>query len=192
MKNASQPLLAACQIGELTLKNRVVLAPTTRDQNTPAGPAPTPALADYYAQRASAGLLLTEPIWVSPQAIGVPAAPSLHTPAQVAAWQAVTAAVHAQGGVLFAQLGHAGAASYPELLAGALPVGPSAINPQMRVLTPHGVQDTLPPRALTLAEIKQFAAGRFVSLTDWPKIFYSASVCWNNPTATAQRTRQFV
>lgn len=81
MKNASEPLLTECQIGDLTLKNRIVMASMTRGRATNAGLVPTPLMAEYYAQRASAGLILTEGTWVSPQAIGFINAPGIYTPA---------------------------------------------------------------------------------------------------------------
>jgi N-ethylmaleimide reductase len=155
MKNASEPLLAKCQIGELTLKNRIVMASMTRARATNAGLVPTPLMAEYYAQRASAGLILTEGTWVNPQSIGFINAPGIYTPAQVAGWKGVTNAVHAKGGLIFSQLGQSGAASYPDFFNGALPAGPSAINPQTHVFTPAGFKDTLTPRKSTLAEIQQ-------------------------------------
>jgi N-ethylmaleimide reductase len=155
MKNAAQPLLAQYQLGELTLQNRVVMASLTRGRATNVGLVPTPIMAEYYAQRASAGLILTEGTWVSPQAIGFINVPGIYTPEQVKGWKAVTNAVHAKGGLLFSQLGHIGSASHPDFFDGALPAGPSAINPQTRAFTPQGFKDTLTPRKLTVAEIKQ-------------------------------------
>ena len=127
----------------------------TRGRATNAGLVPTPLMAEYYAQRASAGLILTEGTWVNPQAIGFINAPGIYTPAQVKGWKGVTDAVHAKGGLIFSQLGHSGSASHPDFFNGELPAGPSAINPQTRVFTPTGFKETVTPRELTTAEIKQ-------------------------------------
>ncbi len=155
MQKATQPLLEEYQIGELTLKNRVVMASMTRGRATNAGLVPTPLMAEYYAQRASAGLILSEGTWVNPQAIGFINVPGMYTPEQVEGWKAVTNAVHAKGGLMFSQLGHLGSASHPDFFDGELPAGPSAINPQTRSFTPEGFKDSLTPRELTVAEIKQ-------------------------------------
>jgi N-ethylmaleimide reductase len=155
MQQAPQPLLAECRIGELTLKNRVVMASLTRGRATNAGLVPTPLMAEYYAQRASAGLILSEGTWVNPQSIGFVNVPGLYTPAQLEGWKTVTNAVHAKGGLIFSQLGHIGAASHPDFFNGELPAGPSAINPQTRSFTPAGFKDSLTPRELTIAGINQ-------------------------------------
>jgi N-ethylmaleimide reductase len=153
-----QPLLTPLRIGDLTLPNRVVMAPMTRARASNAELAPTPAHALYYAQRAGAGLIITEGTWVSRQAIGASNVPGIYTEAQTRAWTAVTGAVHQAGGRIFSQLGHAGAKSHPEHLGGALPAGPSAINPGEQRLTPTGMKDTVTPREFTPAEITQTIA----------------------------------
>lgn len=155
MQQAPQPLLAEYQIGELTLKNRIVMAPMTRGRATNAGLVPTPLMAEYYAQRASAGLLLSEGTWVNPQSIGFINVPGLYTLAQLEGWKTVTNAVHAKSGLIFSQLGHIGSASHPDFFNGDLPAGPSAINPQTRSFTPTGFKESLTPREMTVAEINQ-------------------------------------
>jgi len=153
-----QPLLTPLSIGDLTLPNRVVMATMTRARATNDELTPTPAHALYYAQRAGAGLLITEGTWVSRQAIGASNVPGIFTEPQAAAWATVTEAVHRAGGRIFSQLGHAGAKSHPDHLGGALPAGPSAINPREKRLTPTGLKDTVTPRELTAAEITQTVA----------------------------------
>ena len=125
----TQPLLAPYQLGSLRLPNRVVMAPMTRNRaNNPGNPA-TPLIAQYYAQRATAGLIISEGNFVSRQGIGFINVPSLYTDPQTESWQQVTDAIHAAGGRIFAQLWHVGAVSHPDLQDGGLPVAPSAINP---------------------------------------------------------------
>lgn len=155
MKNTAQPLLEEYQLGDLILKNRVVMASMTRGRTTNAGLVPTPLMAEYYAQRASAGLILSEGTWVNPQSIGFINVPGIYTPEQVEGWKLVTKAVHEKGGLIFSQLGHIGTASHPDHLGGELPAGPSAINPQTKSFTPEGFKDTLTPREMTVREIKQ-------------------------------------
>jgi N-ethylmaleimide reductase len=155
MKNTVQPLLEEYQIGDLKLKNRVVMASLTRGRATNPGLVPTPLMAEYYAQRASAGLILSEGTWVNPQSIGFINVPGMYTQEQIEGWKLVTRAVHDKGGLIFSQLGHIGSASHPDFFGGELPGGPSAINPQTRSFTPEGFKDSLTPRELTVAEIKQ-------------------------------------
>lgn len=155
MKNTAQPLLEEYQMGDLKLKNRVVMASLTRGRATNAGLVPTPLMAEYYAQRASAGLILSEGTWLSPKAIGFINVPGIFTREQIEGWKPVTKAVHDKGGLIFSQLGHIGSASHPDFFDGELPAGPSAINPQTHSFTPEGFKDTLTPRELAVAEIKQ-------------------------------------
>ncbi|MGW0755899.1 alkene reductase [Streptomyces sp. NPDC002814] len=143
------------QLGDLTLPNRVVMAPMTRVRAAADGLA-TPSMASYYAQRATAGLIVTE--GVQPSLIGQsnPGTPGLHTDEQVTAWRQVTAAVHANGGRLFAQLMHGGRVSHPDT-TGMQPVGPSAVPAVGDVFTPAGPQPAPMPRALTTAEVPEHA-----------------------------------
>ena len=156
-------LFSPVPLGPLTLRNRIVMAPMTRNR-AGAGNMPTALVATYYAQRASAGLIVTEGAQVSPQGVGYPGTPGIHTDAQVAAWRAVTDAVHAEGGRIFLQLWHVGRISHPSLQPdGALPVAPSAIAPEGTVYTATGPQPFATPRALERPEIaaivEQFADG---------------------------------
>lgn len=146
-------LFTRYQLGGLTLPNRVVMAPMTRVRAAAEGLA-TPSMAAYYAQRATAGLIVSE--GVQPSAIGQsnPGTPGLHTDEQVAAWRPVTAAVHANGGRIFAQLMHGGRVSHPETI-GTRPVGPSAVPAVGDVFTPTGPQPAPVPRALDTAEVPE-------------------------------------
>lgn len=155
MESTVQPLLGEYQMGDLKLKNRVVMASLTRARATNTGLVPTPLMARYYAQRASAGLILSEGTWVSPKSIGFINVPGIYTHAQIEGWKLVTKAVHDNGGLIFSQLGHIGSASHPDFFDGELPAGPSAINPQTHSYTPQGFKETLTPREFTVAEIKQ-------------------------------------
>jgi len=139
-------------IGDLTLPNRVVMAPLTRCRAGP-GRVPSDLAATYYAQRASAGLILTEATAVSPQGVGYPDTPGIWSEAQVAAWKQVTAAVHAQGGRIFLQLWHVGRISDPYYLNGEVPVAPSAIRPAGHVSGIRPLKDYETPRALEAEEI---------------------------------------
>ena len=151
----SQPLLQPYRLGSLTLPNRVVMAPMTRNRADNPENAATDLVADYYAQRAGAGLIISEGTYVSPHAAGYIDVPAIHSPVQLAGWQRVTAAVHARGGRIFAQLWHVGAVSHPDLLDGALPVAPSAVNPSAMAYTRDGFKGTVVPRAMTLADIEE-------------------------------------
>jgi N-ethylmaleimide reductase len=145
------PVLSKVKIGDFELKNRVVMAPLTRSRSSDEGVPPDFA-ADYYAQRASAGLLITEATNISAQARGYAMTPGIWSEAQVAAWQHVTKAVHANGGVIFLQLWHTGRISHPDLHGGALPVAPSAIKPDGQAFTNDGLKDHVTPRALETDE----------------------------------------
>jgi N-ethylmaleimide reductase len=148
-----QPLLRPARLAGLDLPNRVVMAPTTRARATNDALVPTDLHAAYYAQRASAGLIIAECAWVSQRAVGFPCSPGIYNDQQAAAWSRVTGVVHALGGRIAAQLSHAGANSHPDLLGGALPAGPSAVNPNETCRTPGGRKPTVTPREMTAADI---------------------------------------
>jgi len=152
--SATQPLLRPYRMGQLELANRIVMAPLTRSRATDPDLVPTRLHVDYYSQRASAGLIITEGTWISRQAIGWHDVPGLFTDAQVRGWAEVTDAVHRAGGVIFAQLWHTGALSHPELLGGAAPLAPSAVNPQLHSPTAVGNKPTVVPRAMSKADIR--------------------------------------
>jgi N-ethylmaleimide reductase len=146
-------ILSPFKLGPLMLPNRVVMAPMTRNRAGP-GNVPGPLNATYYAQRASAGLIVSEATQVSPQGVGYPGTPGIHSAEQVAGWKSVTDAVHAAGGRIFLQLWHVGRISHPALQPdGALPVAPSAIAPAGHAMTGDGLKPFAAPRALETAEI---------------------------------------
>ena len=140
------------RLGALALPNRFVMAPMTRSRAL-AGNVPNPLAATYYAQRAAAGLLISEGTQVTPQGVGYIRTPGMHSPEQVAGWKAVTDAVHRAGGRIFAQLWHVGRVSHPDFHGGELPVGPSAIAGVGEAFTVNGRQPLGVPRALNLAEL---------------------------------------
>ena len=140
------------RLGPLSLANRFVMAPMTRGRNDARG-VPQPMAARHYADRASAGLIVTEATAISPTAVGWLGAPGIWSDEQIAGWRPVTSAVHARGGKVFVQLWHMGRVSHPDFLGGALPVGPSAIAAQGETHTAGGKKPYVTPRALDLAEI---------------------------------------
>ncbi|MFG2739603.1 alkene reductase [Streptomyces sp. PAN_FS17] len=146
-------LFTGYRLGDLVLPNRVVMAPMTRVRAAAGGLA-TPSMARYYAQRATAGLIVTE--GVQPNLIGQsnPGTPGLHTDDQVTAWRTVTDAVHTNGGRVFAQIMHGGRVSHPDT-TGMRPVGPSAVAAVGEVFTPNGRQPAPAPRALDTAEVPE-------------------------------------
>ncbi len=149
----SNDLFSAFTLRDLTLANRMVMAPMTRNRADRDGVAPA-MTATYYAQRASAGLIVAESAPVSARGIGYPNTPGLHTDAQAAAWRRVTDTVHAAGGRIFAQLQHCGRISHPSLLPhGETPVAPSAIKPPGQAVTYEGKQDFVEPRAAEAGDL---------------------------------------
>lgn len=142
-------------LGSLTLSNRIVMAPLTRNR-AGAGLIPSEFAAIYYAQRASAGLIITEATQVSAQAQGYQDTPGIYTPEQIEAWRKVTDAVHAKGGKIFIQLWHVGRISHVDLQPnGAAPVAPSAIRAEVQTFVNNSFADVSEPRALELEEIPQ-------------------------------------
>ncbi|HQR40999.1 MAG TPA: alkene reductase [Blastocatellia bacterium] len=149
----NKTLFTPVRIGAVELKNRIVMAPMTRNR-AGEGLAPTDLNVTYYAQRASAGLIVTEATQVSPRGVGYPNTPGIHTEEQVAGWRRVTDAVHERGGRIFLQLWHVGRISHPSLQPnGELPVAPSAIAPEGKCMTYEGPKPFVTPRALETAEI---------------------------------------
>lgn len=151
-ERAASPLFQPVTIGELHLKNRIVMAPLTRSRSDDAGIPPIFA-ADYYAPRADAGLIVTEATNISAQARGYALTPGIWSEMQVAAWRPIVEAVHRRGGVIFLQLWHTGRISHPDLHGGELPVAPSAIRPAGQAFTNEGMKDHVTPRALDTKEI---------------------------------------
>lgn len=146
-------LFSPIGLGDITLPNRIVMAPMTRNRAGEGG-VPQPMNVEYYRQRASAGLIINEGTVISPYGVGYPATPGIHSEAQVQGWRQVTAAVHGRGGHIYLQLWHTGRISHPSLLPeGAVPVAPSAICPSGEVFTYEGMQAFVTPRALEQDEI---------------------------------------
>lgn len=146
-------LLTPCRLGALELRNRVVMAPLTRCRADNAGFVPNDMMVRYYAQRAGAGLIISEGTIVSPQGRGYPFTPGIWSAEQVAGWRKVTDAVHREGGQIVCQLWHCGRLSLPEYHPGGQPVAPSAINPAWQMFTPAGMMPTVTPHALSRQEI---------------------------------------
>ncbi len=154
----SSKLFTPVQIGAVTAKNRIFLAPLTRCRALP-GNVPGEMNAEYYAQRASGGLLIAEATSVSPRGFGYPNTPGIFTMDQVAGWRKVTEAVHAAGSLIFLQLWHVGRVSHPVFQPGGeLPVAPSAIRPAGQVFTGTEIAEYVTPRALELGEMKGIVA----------------------------------
>ncbi|WP_171168094.1 alkene reductase [Streptomyces sp. I05A-00742] len=151
MTTAFEPI----ELAGKRLANRIVMAPMTRSRAFGPGATPTPSMAAYYAQRADAGLIVTEGTQPSVIGQGYTDTPGLHSEEQVAAWRTVTDAVHRRGGTIFAQLMHTGRVSHPSLLPeGMHPVAPSAVAPVGQVYTHAGPQDFVTPKELTEDEIR--------------------------------------
>lgn len=144
-------LFTPFQLGDLQLANRLVMAPLTRNR-AGAGQAPTGLAAEYYAQRASAGLIVSEGTQPAAVGQGYPHTPGLHTDEQVAGWRLVADAVHARGGHIVAQLMHAGRISH-RAITGMQPVAPSAVTPAGEVFTEEGMKAFEAPRALATEEL---------------------------------------
>lgn len=146
-------LFQPVKVGRYELRNRLVMAPMTRSRADDDG-VPSELVPTYYAQRAGAGLIISEGIYPSPMGKGYVRTPGIQSDAQVAAWKKVTDAVHAKGGLIFAQIMHAGRISDPSFLpGGATPVAPSAVRPNGQSYTDQGMKLHVTPRALGLDEI---------------------------------------
>lgn len=158
MSQQSKSIFQSFRLGGLDLANRIVMAPMTRARAENRELIPGMLQAEYYAQRASAGLIITEACWSSREAIGALNVPGIFTEAQAEGWKIVTEKVHAAGGRIFVQIGHIGGASHPDHLDGVLPLAPSAVNPEQKSFTPHGFKDTVTPRAMTLSDIERTIA----------------------------------
>ncbi len=145
-------LLDPVLLRNLRLPNRIIMAPMTRGR---AGVSRTanPLMAEYYAQRATAGFIVTEATAISPQGYGWVGSPAIYTDAHAAGWKGVTDACHRQGGRIFLQLWHTGRVSHPDFLDGEVPIAPSAITAAGKTHTPSGVKPYVKPRAMTRTDI---------------------------------------
>jgi N-ethylmaleimide reductase len=154
--NATKALLAPYTLGDLELRNRIVMAPLTRTRAANEGKVPNELMAEYYAQRAGAGLIITEGTFVSEQGQGWYGAPGVFTEEQRAGWERVTDAVHGAGGLIFVQLWHQGSVSHRSFYSdGRLPLGPSAVNPEQLIHVKGGRVMSEVPREMGLHDIKQ-------------------------------------
>ncbi len=152
-------LFTPLAIGDLTLPNRIVMAPLTRNRAHPDGDVPHELHAEYYAQRAAAGLIVTEATQITPEGKGYVQTPGIYSPEQIAAWRKVTEAVHAKGGRIFLQLWHVGRISHVSLQPGGKqPVAPSPIAAKSQTFIATGFADVSEPRALDLIEEYRKAA----------------------------------
>ncbi len=146
-------LFSSLKLGSLDCKNRVVMAPLTRSRAGP-GNVPGTLNALYYAQRASAGLIISEATQIAPEGQGYISTPGIHSPQQLDGWKIVTKAVHVAGGCIVLQLWHVGRISHPSFQpGGALPVAPSAVKPNAQAFTQKGFEPIPTPRALETREI---------------------------------------
>ena len=153
MTSASK-LFEPYQLGPITLSNRTVMAPLTRNRAVPGSLVPSPLAAEYYGQRASAGLLITEASQISPQGQGYQDTPGIYSKEQIAGWRAVTDEVHQRGGKIFIQLWHVGRISHTELQPGnAAPVAPSALRANTKTFVGGRFAEVSTPRALEASEI---------------------------------------
>lgn len=151
-------LFSPAKLGAISISNRIVMAPLTRNRAGEAG-VPQPINVTYYEQRASAGLIITEATPISAMAHGYPLLPGIYTDAQIAGWKKITDAVHAKGGKIVIQLWHVGRISHPSLLPNnALPVAPSAVKPAGKAFTYQGLVDYVEPRALDVSELPGIVA----------------------------------
>ena len=156
------------RLGAIEAPNRILMAPLTRGRSTEAH-VPTPLMVEYYTQRASAGLIISEATGISQQGLGWPYAPGLWNGEQVAAWRDVTAGVHAAGGRIFAQLWHMGRLVHPDFIGGASPVSASAT--------------TAPDQAHTYGGKKQYAEARPLRIDEFPGLLEDYRVAARNAMA---------
>lgn len=146
-------LLESLKIGDLQLKNRIIMAPLTRCR-CDEGAIPSEIMIEYYRQRASAGMIISEATAISPMSIGYPDTPGIWSQEQIAAWKKITNAVHEEGGVIFLQIWHVGRMSDPIYLDGKLPEAPSAIAPDGHISLVRPKISFVTPRALEISEIQ--------------------------------------
>ncbi len=155
----TQTLLEPYRLGDLELRNRIVMAPLTRTRAANPEHLPTDLMREYYEQRASAGLIISEGTWVSEAGQGWHGAPGIYNSEQGVAWRSIALAVHAKGGRIFSQLWHQGSVSHRSFFSdGRLPLAPSAVDPQQLIHTAGGSVMSETPKEMTKAEIEQTIA----------------------------------
>lgn len=157
MSSDHRTLFSPFRLGPHELPNRIVMAPMTRSR-AGEGRVPRDFTATYYRQRASAGLIVTEASQVSPEGVGYPDTPGIHSDAQVEGWSRVVDAVHDEGGLIYLQLWHVGRISHPLYHGGEPPVAPSPIRPEGEVFTSEGMKSFVTPRRLETEEIGRVVA----------------------------------
>ncbi|GAD78870.1 alkene reductase [Vibrio ezurae] len=156
----SSALFQSIQLGHLTLKNRIVMPPMTRSRASQPGDVANEMMATYYAQRAQAGLIISEGTQISPMGKGYAWTPGIYSPEQIAGWKKVTDAVHAKGGAIYAQLWHVGRVTHPDNIGGEQPVSSSAIKAEnVKVFIDNGTDEpgfveVTEPREMTTSDIK--------------------------------------
>ncbi|MDN2483148.1 alkene reductase [Vibrio agarivorans] len=156
----SQSLFQSVKLGQLTLNNRIVMPPMTRSRASQPGNVANEMMATYYAQRASAGLIVAEGTQISPMGQGYAWTPGIYSPEQIAGWKKVTDAVHAENGVIFAQLWHVGRVTHPDNIGGEQPISSSALKAEnVKVFIDNGSDepgfvDVVEPREMTKEDIK--------------------------------------
>ncbi|PTX42098.1 N-ethylmaleimide reductase [Christiangramia gaetbulicola] len=155
MSTEKQALLEPYKLGNITLKNRVIMAPMTRSRADNDENKPTDMHVEYYTQRAGAGLIITEGAQVSERAVGYVNTPGIHTQEQVEGWKKVVDAVHEKDGKIFIQLWHVGRISHPKFHNGNKPLAPSAVNPNSKVYTPECFEQTTEPKEMSIQEIHE-------------------------------------
>lgn len=147
-------LFTTYKLGDIILRNRVIMAPLTRSRADNDKRVATKLIAEYYKQRATAGLIISEGSQISPMGVGYVNTPGIYSEEQTQAWKQVTKAVHSEGGKIFIQLWHVGRLSHPFFLNGKLPLAPSAINPNHSIRTPEGNYLSVEPKEMSVSEIK--------------------------------------
>jgi len=151
----SNNLFDNIKLGDIALKNRIVMAPLTRSRANNEQHKATQLIAEYYAQRATAGLIISEGSQISKMGVGYINTPGIYTDEQTEAWKQVTEAVHEKDGKIFIQLWHVGRLSHPDFLNGKLPLAPSAINPGSIARTPTGDKKSVIPKEMSISEIDE-------------------------------------
>lgn len=151
----SNKLFESYELSGKTLNNSMLMAPMTRARSANWGNVATELTATYYAQRATAGLIITEGTFISEEGIGFINVPGIYTDKQVEGWKLVTKAVHEKQGNIFAQLWHTGAYSHPDLHEGRLPLAPSDFNPKQKAFTAEGFKPTVTPQPMTVEDIRR-------------------------------------
>ncbi len=146
-------LFTKYNLGDIVLDNRVIMAPLTRGRANNKEHKATALIAEYYSQRASSGLIISEGSQISKRAVGYMNTPGIYSEEQVEGWKLVTKAVHDRGGKIFIQLWHVGRLSHPDFLDGKLPLAPSAINPLHTARTPRRDQMSVTPKEMSISEI---------------------------------------